>query len=285
MRDVSLPSLDEPFPLDSALIEEFMAKGHCCVRNLATPLECHAYLPEIQTGVDRWHPSPTPIDDRDTYGKAFLQAMALRSVHKPVRGFVDSPRFAHVAAALMGVDAVRLYHDQALFKEAGGGRTPWHQDQNYWPLDTDDVITMWMPLIDIDPSVGSMTFIDGSHLDGDVGAGEISDASDAAVQQSIERDARPTSTHGVLAAGDATFHRGWTIHSAGPNPTDRMRPVMTIIWFADGARITEPTGPEQRFDLATWLGNAEPGSLANGEANPILWPPATPVSDTRHTGV
>src|SRR5207249_11996994 len=56
-----------------------------------------------------------------------------------------------------------LYHDQALFKEAGGGRTPWHQDMYYWPLDTDRTITMWMPLVDVPAEVGSMLFASGSQ--------------------------------------------------------------------------------------------------------------------------
>ena len=34
----------------------------------------------------------------------------------------------------MGVEGVRLYHHQALFKEPGGGYTPWHAGQFYWPL-------------------------------------------------------------------------------------------------------------------------------------------------------
>jgi ectoine hydroxylase-related dioxygenase (phytanoyl-CoA dioxygenase family) len=269
---VPLPPLDRSHPITADLVEFFAEKGHCCVRGLASERECAAYLPEIQEGVDRWHPDPVPLTDRDTYGKAFLQAMALRQIREPVRAFTDAPRFAEVAARLMGTRGVRLYHDQALFKEPGGGRTPWHQDQNYWPLDTDDTITMWMPLVDLDPRVGSMTFIDGSHRDGDVGAGKISDESDDAIEGSITDRRRSTTSHGPLRAGDATFHRGWTMHSAGPNPTDRMRPVMTIIWFADGARVTHPTGPEQEFDLRTWLGRRVPGDLADGPDNPRLWP-------------
>jgi len=31
----------------------------------------------------------------------------------------------------MGVQGVRLYHDQALIKEPGGKPTPWHQDYYY----------------------------------------------------------------------------------------------------------------------------------------------------------
>ena len=272
---MALPSLHESGSLHPDAITSLREDGHCVVRGLATADECAAYLPEIDAGVATWHPEPSPLTERDTYGQAFLQAMALRSVHKPTRGFVDSPRFAAAAAGLLGVEGVRLYHDQALFKEPGGGRTPWHQDQNYWPLDTDDIVTMWMPLVDIAPAVGSMTFLDGSHRDGDVGAGDISDASDAAIQARVDAGERTTTSYGPLRAGDATFHKGWTIHSAGPNPTNQMRPVMTIIWFADGARITTPTGPQQEFDLATWLDNAEPGTLAAGENNPLLWPAST----------
>lgn len=271
---MSVPPLDDPRRLDPEVVAAFDADGHCCVRGLATAQECAVFLPFIESGVDRWHPLRPPMEERSTYTRAFLQAVALRRLGEEIRTFVDSPRFAKTAADLMDVDAVRLYHDQALFKEPGGGRTPWHQDQNYWPLDTDDTITMWMPLVDLDPDVGSMTFVDGSHRDGDVGAGDISDASDAAIAARIEADGRSTTTHGSLRAGDATFHRGWTLHSAAPNPTGRMRPVMTIIWFADGARITEPRRAEQEFDLKMWLGSGTPGDLANGAGNPVLWPPA-----------
>jgi len=278
---VTLPTIDGAHELDHATIDALRRDGHCCVRDLATADECAAFLPVITEGVDKWHPEPTPLDERSTYERAFLQAAALRSIHKPTRGFVDSPRFAKVAADLLGVDGVRLYHDQALFKEPGGGRTPWHQDQNYWPLDTDEVVTMWMPLADIDPAVGSMSFVDGSHLGRDVGAGQISDESDRTIEDSIAAGNRSITTHGALKAGDATFHKGWTIHSAGQNPTAAMRPVMTIIWFADGARITEATSPEQEFDLQTWLDGGDPGTLAASHRNPLLWPPAA----TAATGV
>jgi len=260
--------------VEPATIDRFAADGHVLVEGLATAQECAAFKPEIDAAVDRWYPEPRPMAERSTYEQAFLQAMALRSMSDTIRHFVDAPRFARVAAELMGVDAVRLYHDQALYKEPGGGPTPWHQDQNYWPLDTDDTITMWMPLVDLTGDNASMTFVDGSHRDGDVAAGEISDESHAAIAERIEREGRTTTTHGLLRAGDATFHRGWTLHRAPANTGRDVRPVMTIIYFADGARITEPTRDEERFDLATWLDGGEPGTVAAGTGNPRLWPPA-----------
>ncbi|MCH7789935.1 MAG: phytanoyl-CoA dioxygenase family protein [Acidobacteria bacterium] len=159
--------------------------------------------------------------------------------------------------------------DQALIKEAGGGHTPWHQDQGYWPLDNTDTVTMWMPLVDISDDVGSMTFADGSHLGGDIAAGAISDDSHAAISSLLERDDTETTTYGALEAGDATFHAGWTLHSAGPNKSNVERAVMTIIYVADGTHITQPTD-QQRLDMG-WLGGARPGDLVDSEMNPLVW--------------
>ena len=47
----------------------------------------------------------------------------------------------------MEVEGVRMYHDQASYKEAYGGITPWHADQYYSSLDKDRTITAWIPLL------------------------------------------------------------------------------------------------------------------------------------------
>lgn len=46
----------------------------------------------------------------------------------------------------MKVEGVRLYADQALYKEPRGGYTPWHCDAFYWPLASDKAVTAWIPL-------------------------------------------------------------------------------------------------------------------------------------------
>jgi len=74
-----------------------------------------------------------------------------------------------------------------------------------------------------------------------------------------------------MAAGDATFHRGWTLHCAPGNQSDRMRDVMTIIYFADGCRTTEPINDNQRHDLATWLPGVSPRELAASPISPVVW--------------
>lgn len=79
-----------------------------------------------------------------------------------------------------------------------------------------------------------------------------------------------THTYGVMRAGDATFHSGWTIHSAGPNPSDRLRTVMTVIYFADGARVLGDLSTAQELDRVTWLGGRATGDIADHELNPII---------------
>ena len=256
----------------ASMAEAFQRDGHCAVRGLATPDEVASIRPAIEAAAAQRTSSVAPLEERDTYGKAFLQAINLWRLDDAVRSFVFDRRFAQAAATLLGVASVRLYHDQALIKEPGGGPTPWHQDQRYWPLDTTDTITMWMPLVDVAPEVGSMIFASGSNRLGDLGGPAISDESEAMFAASVKERKLPQHTYGALAAGDATFHAGWTLHRAGTNPTNASRPVMTIIYYADGARVTEPVDDYQRWDLALWLKGSVPGELANGERNPLLWP-------------
>src|SRR6185503_20466705 len=140
--------------------------GHVTLRGVLRPNEVEAYRRAITEAVQRLNQESRPLEERDTYGKAFLQTMNLWEFDEAVAKFTLSKRFGKIAAELMGIDRVRLYHDQALFKEAGGGPTPWHQDQYYWPIDTPNTITMWMPLVDLSPEMGVMKFASKSHAGG-----------------------------------------------------------------------------------------------------------------------
>jgi hypothetical protein len=267
-----LPSLDDDYPLAVVDIRTYGESGHVMLRGLCAWDEVAAYRSAIVDAAMRHCRETRPLEERDTYGKAFLQVMNLWRVDETVRRFVFARRFAGVAARLMGVDGVRLYHDQALFKEPGGGHTPWHQDQYYWPLDTDRTITLWMPLVDVDERMGSMTFADGSQRDGFVPmADEISDASEAFFDTYVREKGYPLSGGVAMAAGDATFHAGFTLHRAPGNVTDRTREVMTIIYYPDGTRVAEPANDWQREDKRVWLDDLPPGSLAAGDGNPILY--------------
>ena len=75
-----------------------------------------------------------------------------------LRLFVLSPRIAKICSDLLGIDSVRLYHDNLLSKEPGCGRTPWHYDDHHFPLDTNDVVTAWIAAQAIPKAMGPACF-------------------------------------------------------------------------------------------------------------------------------
>lgn len=267
---LSLPKLDDFKKLPEDNIREFQEKGHTLVEGVLSEEEIAAYRPVIVGAADRYNTEKRKLQDRDTYGKAFLQIMNLWQNDEDAKKFVMAKRMAKIAADLMGVKNVRLYHDQALFKEPGGGPTPWHQDQYYWPIDTNNTITMWMPLVDIDVDMGMLTFASGSYTEGAVFNFEISDESESAYENYVKDHKFPISRAKTMKAGDATWHRGFTMHHANGNNSNKMREVMTIIYLADGARITPYKNEWQKNDHLKWLMGKPIGEEIDSEMNPKL---------------
>jgi ectoine hydroxylase-related dioxygenase (phytanoyl-CoA dioxygenase family) len=267
----NLPDLSSDYPVTPEQIASYRENGHVLLRGVCSPDEIAVYRDVLNSATYRNSRETRPMEERDTYGKAFLQVMNLWVNDEAVRKFVLARRFAKIAAELMGVDGVRLYHDQALYKEAGGGHTPWHQDQFYWPLDTDTTITMWMPLVDVSIAMGALTFASGSQKTGFLGHIEISDESEALYDKLVREKGYPVHND-VMQAGDATFHSGWTLHSAPGNASDTDREVMTVIYFPDGVRVMRnPDNKNRLNDLASWLPGIRPGELAASKLNPLLY--------------
>ena len=269
-----LPTLDTLRALSKSEVESFRLNGHILLQSVCSQSEIEAYRPVINKATDseQFTRDLPPIELRDTYGKAFLQIMNLWEHDETVRKFVLAKRFGKIAADLLGVKAVRLYHDQALYKEPYGGHTPWHQDQYYWPLDTVGVqtVTMWMPLVDVSIDMGALTFASGSQREGLLGQIKISDESEATFEDYVKSREFPIS-QAPMNAGDATFHAGWTLHCAPGNSSNKMREVMTLIFFADGIKISQPDNPNRADDLERWLPGMKPGETAASRLNPVVY--------------
>jgi hypothetical protein len=265
------PELASPYPLHSGQVAAFQRDGHLLLPSVASAEEISAYRPVILSARDRYGAEATPLAERDTYGRAFLKGMNLWPKDEGVRRFVLARRFGRIAAELLGVRGVRIYHDQALLKEPGGGITPWHQDQHYFPLATNNTITMWMPLTDAEPEMGIMRFASGSHREGYLGDMPISDDSEARFETFVRERGFRITPSAPMRAGDATFHYGWTLHGAPPNTTQKTREVMTIIWYEDGARVSTLDNANRERDLARWLPGLAPGDLAATELNPLVY--------------
>jgi ectoine hydroxylase-related dioxygenase (phytanoyl-CoA dioxygenase family) len=266
----TLPALTTAYPVGDEQVAAYRADGFVRLTGVASADEAAACRVPIAEAVERLATETRPLAERDSYGMAFLQVMNLWRHDDDVASFVTASRFADVAARLLGVPRVRLYHDQALFKEPGGGHTPWHQDAMYWPLDGSRCLTMWMPLVDITPAHGGLAFATGSHVEGPLSDIGISDASEEHFDRLLAARGTVVDEPVAMRAGDASFHSGWTVHRALGNSSAEMREVMTVIWYADGLPVLEPANDAQANDLASWLPGLAPGDPAASDANPAL---------------
>jgi ectoine hydroxylase-related dioxygenase (phytanoyl-CoA dioxygenase family) len=255
--------------LSAGAIADFQRDGFVHLSGVLSAQTIARYEPTITDEVNRRHTQHLPLAERDTFDRAFLHVTNLWRQHETVRQLVFSPRLAGIAARLLGVPATRLYHDQALYKEPGGSITPWHADQYYWPLSSDRTVTAWLPLQHTPLEMGPLAFARGSHRLS-LGRGlPISDESEQLLQEAV---ARQGFEHVLepFALGDASFHRGWTFHHAGPNRTAVPRRVMTVIYMDADIRVAPPANRAQTRDL-DWMPGASVGQIPDTPLNPVLF--------------
>lgn len=262
--------LDTPYTLSQDQIDFYVKYQYIKLKQVFDVDTLQFFNEHISAQVDKMNQVTTALEDRTTYGKAFLQLFNLWTENELVKSFVFSKRIAKIAADLMQVDGVRLYHDQALFKEAGGGITPWHADQYYWPLSSDKTVTAWIPLQATPLEMGPLEFSAGSHAIVEGRELEIGDQSEEVLQKKL----RVTDFQHIIEpfdVGEVSFHSGWVFHRAGANRTNEMRKVMTIIYMDRDMVLKNPDNINQQNDWETWCPGAKIGEIINTPLNPILY--------------
>ena len=265
-----LQQLNTPYSLTREQIDFYQENRFIKLKQVFDQPTISYFNEVITRRVEQMNMQTTPLESRSTYGKAFLQLFNLWREDDLVKELVFSKRLAKIATDLMQTSGARLYHDQALFKEGGGGITPWHADQYYWPLDTDKTITAWIPLQATPLELGPLEFSAGSHRIVEGRNLEISDES----EQQIEQKLRVTDFKHVIEAfdiGEISFHSGWVFHRAGANSTSQMRKVMTIIYMDRDMRLKSPENQNQINDWNTWCPGAVIEEVINSPLNPILY--------------
>lgn len=267
-RDDLRKQLDAPFALAEEAIAFYSENGYVKLKHVLSPELLEHYRQIISSRVSEISADVAPIAERNTYGKAFLQVMNLWTQSEAVREFVFGKRLARIAAELTGAKGVRMYHDQALYKEPGGGITPWHADQYYWPVSSDKMVTAWVPLQETPLEMGPLAFCEKSHrfqIGRDL---EISDESEMTLKQALQRFQTEESRFDL---GDVSFHAGWTFHRAGANTTDRKREVMTVIYMDEDMRLVAPKNKNQSWDIERWCPGGKIGDVLDSPLNPILY--------------
>ncbi|HKR76801.1 MAG TPA: phytanoyl-CoA dioxygenase family protein [Rhodanobacter sp.] len=262
--------LDRPYPLAAQQIADYRRDGFIKLKQVFDADELAHYGAEISRLTIALNTQTRPLEERSTYDRAFLQVMNLWEESATAREFVFGKRLAGIAAALMEVDGVRLYHDQSLYKEPGGGITPAHADQYYWPVASDRTITAWVPLQAVPQDMGPLAFFAGSQHEAFGRDLEISDESERAITANMQaRGFRVVDEPFDL--GEVSFHSGWTFHRAGPNRSTQPRAVMTVIYMDRDMRLKAPDNHMQQADWERWCPGAVVDAVIDTPKNPVLF--------------
>lgn len=265
---MSVNGLDEHYEISSDQVHLFDEQGFIKLTSVLSDEMVAYFEPEITATVVDLNTMHLPMEQRSTYNKAFLQVIDLWRHSQRAKEFVFAKRFAGIAADLLGVEGVRLYHDQALYKESGGGITPWHADQYYWPMSTDRCVTIWAPLQETPLAMGPLTFAVGSHRFEYGRDLAISDESEAAMQVALEAEQLRV-VEDPYELGEVSYHLGWTFHHASPNTSDAARRVMTVIYMDAAMPMGVPANDGQRGVLER--AGLSPGEVPDSSIKPMLY--------------
>ena len=253
----TLPPLDVRYPIADAERATLLEQGQVTLRGVFSAEELAAYTSEIDAYVMAGRERLSE-EERRMGASPKRVVFSVSDAPESVVRFVTAPRLGAIAADLLHVPAVRILQFTGFFKPGGAPQLPWHQDASYVPISTDKMLTVWVPLVDVTPEMGSLWFVKGSHRWG-------------------PRDPRTAERHpplklGLLAAGDASVHLGWTLHCSGPNTTERMRAALAMLFYADGTKLW----CDGRFPLANvfmqrFFPELAVGDVAAGPNNPIVF--------------
>ena len=222
----------------------------------------------------------TPVDPASPKVRQQCNAFWLSD---DIRHAVTSPLLGQVGARLMGVDSVRLWHDQAIYKPGtadqpvtNAGNIGWHQDYGYWQASsTTNMCTAWVALQDTDLNNGGMRTIVGSHKWG------LIEGSDAFGIKDLEKLAQQFAGQAggawldepcIMQAGQVSFHHCLTFHGSGPNRTNQ--PRMSVVAHMMPGDTVYRAVRQWHPNLVFFGPNAQDGQPFNQEYWPVMWPPA-----------
>ena len=265
--------LTSEYSLTADHVRQYRENGHVHLGGVCSREEIAEYREVLKSITAKRFAGAKKMSDRpeDDFSRVFMQTFNLREADERAARFIQSPRFGKIAADLMGVDAVRIYYDKAMFKEPESWLTPWHQDGPHWPFHSDNVLTMWIPLVDTSVDMGPPRFASGTHRSRVLGPRGIHRKSESYFEGYI-RTRRIPVIEEEIPAGDVTLHSHWVVHGARANTSCRVREAIGITFYEDGLFIDDSAcSEENRPVIDANLGNRRPGQRADHPRNQVVF--------------
>jgi len=251
--------------------QEYDENGFIVIEDFLTPKDLKHWQQvtneAVQERLEKRNGFNNQDDPEAYYSQVFVQCVKLLETHAGMAEIMLDPRLGKAAAALAGVDGMRIWHDQALFKPPYANPTAWHLDNPYWSFHSRQAISMWVALDDATLMNGCLYYIPGSHKTATYENSGIG-ANMSALFKVYPEWRKINAVAAPAKAGSVVFHNGLVAHGAGANMTAGSRRAMTCAYMPDGSTFNGVRNvlPEPYFKSLK-LGDP----LVDNAVNPLVW--------------
>ena len=153
-------SRTHPLPADT--VQAYARDGAVVLRGVLNADDLRTLEAGIEHNLAHLSPLALVASEPDDPGR-FVEDFCTWPSNPDYQRILKDSALPHLAAQLMQSQAVRLYHDHLLVKEAGTRQpTPWHQDQPYYNVGGMQNVSFWIP-VDPVPLASTLRFVAGSH--------------------------------------------------------------------------------------------------------------------------
>ncbi|MEM7292386.1 MAG: phytanoyl-CoA dioxygenase family protein, partial [Pseudomonadota bacterium] len=142
-----------------------------------------------------------------------------------------SPKLLDYVEQILG-ENILIYSAEFFIKEANTEKiVTWHQDLTYWGLgETDEELTAWIALSNVNVESGCMRFLPGSHhqrIQPHSDSFDENNLLSRGQEVSVEVD-ESAAVNIVLQPGQVSLHHGRMFHASGPNQSQNRRIGLVI---------------------------------------------------------
>jgi len=208
----------------------------------------------------------------------YVQYINLHRYDDKVKEFAINHKFGAIAAELLQVSSIVLYQSTAFFKPPSPSilnqETAWHRDLNLVPIDTNNYLTMWCPLIKIGRENSILQFASTSHRD--VAYLHWFPGNDKKDLPKEVSNRYQIVDYDQYEVGDCSFHHGWTFHYAKPNQGNQQREAIALS-FVDGEAMlldqnTRLFSQEDQLSYQDWIDTVyDNGRRLNHPLLPVVY--------------
>ncbi|MFT5366319.1 MAG: phytanoyl-CoA hydroxylase [Candidatus Latescibacterota bacterium] len=165
---------------------------------------------------------------------------------KPMFEFFFNPRLLSAVESIVGpeitlspIQHIRPYLPSR--NDSQPMQVPWHQDQGVTKEEADisEILTVWIPMVDVDPTAGCLQVLPGV-----VPLGLLEHQPEGGTM--IKPDHMPNiePTECIMKRGDLLFMSAYTPHRGQANRTDKVRWSMDLRFQKTGTPTGRPFWPE-----------------------------------------